>query len=382
MLLLVILGLRPKPVPVETATVQRAPLTVTVLEEGKARIRHRYMISPPMGGFLSRVDLRAGARIEAGETVLASIKPQAATLLDPRTQAEAEARVKALEAGRLQRETQVERARTALDLAKKDRDRALDLKKSGAISAREWDAADSQFSMLNREFNAAQFALQVSEFELKQARAALMQAQSPASSDAEPFQILAPVDGFVLNVFEESARVVAAGTPIMEVGDTNDLEAEIELLSSDAVAVQSGAEVSIEQWGGNKPLRGRVSVVEPGGFTKVSSLGVEEQRVKVRVDFTDELPAGSFLGDRYRVEARIVTWHSENVLQVPTGALFRRGGDWMTFLYSGGRAQLTKVEIAHNSGVAAEIRNGLHEGQSVIVHPPDAVADGSTVAPR
>jgi HlyD family secretion protein len=382
LLLLVVMGLRPKPVPVELATVSRGPLTVSVLEEGKTRIRHRYMISPPMGGFLNRVDLRAGARIEAGKTVLASIKPQSSTLLDPRAQAESEARVNALEAARSQRETQIERAREALDLAKKERDRALELKKTGAISAREWDAADSQVNVLTREFNAAQFALQVSEFELKQARAALMQVQSPASSDAEPFEILSPVDGFVLNIFEESARVMPAGTPIMEVGDTNDLEAEIELLSSDAVAVQPGAEVSIEQWGGGKPLRGRVSMVEPGGYTKISSLGVEEQRVKVRVDFIDPLPAGTFLGDRYRVEARIVTWHAENVLQVPTGALFRRGGDWMTFLYEGGKARLTKVEIEHNSGVAAEIRSGLSEGQRVIVHPPDAVADDAKVSPR
>jgi len=181
---------------------------------------------------------------------------------------------------------------------------------------------------------------------------------------------------------EESAKVITAGMPIMEVGDTNDLEAEIELLSSDAVAVQAGAEVTIEQWGGDKPLRGKVSIVEPGGYTKVSSLGVEEQRVKVRVDFLEPLPPGTFLGDRYRVEARIVTWHGESVLQVPTGALFRRGGDWMTFLYAGGKARLTKVEIQHNSGVAAEIRSGLSEGQKVIIHPPDAVADGAKVAPR
>jgi HlyD family secretion protein len=355
---------------------------VTVLEEGKTRIRHRHVISPPMAGHLKRIELRAGARIEAGKTVLAEIAPQAPSFLDPRARAEAEARVNAAEAARGQRETQVERARAALDLAKKELERSSDLKRKGAIATREWDTAESQVTVLTRELNSAQFALQVSEFDVTQARAALMQVQSPAASGAEPFRILAPVDGFVLNVFEESARVVAAGTPIMEVGDTHDLEAEIELLSSDAVSVQPGAEVSIEQWGGDKPLRGRVHVVEPGGFTKISSLGVEEQRVKVRVDFVDPLPAGTFLGDRYRVEARIVTWHGENILQVPTGALFRRGGDWMTFLYEGGRAKLTKVDIAHNSGVAAEIRTGLAEGQSVIVHPPDAVSDGAKVAPR
>jgi HlyD family secretion protein len=198
----------------------------------------------------------------------------------------------------------------------------------------------------------------------------------------EPLKILAPVTGYVLNVFEESARMLTAGTQIMEVGDTKDMEAEIELLSSDAVGVQPGADVSIEQWGGDAPLRGKVSVVEPGGYTKVSSLGVEEQRVKVRVDFIDALPPGTVIGDRFRVEARIVTWHGDNVLQIPTGALFRRGGEWMTFLYENGKARQVKVDIAHNNGVAAEVRGGVTEGQRVIVHAPDAVADGAAVEPR
>jgi HlyD family secretion protein len=187
------------------------------------------------------------------------------------------------------------------------------------------------------------------------------------------------VSGFVLNVLEESARVVMPGAPIMEVGDPNDIEAEIELLSSDAVGVRPGAEVSIEQWGGDAPLRGKVSVVEPGGYTKISALGVEEQRVKVRVDFLDPLPPGKTLGDRYRVEARIVTWRGDRVLQVPTGALFRRGGDWMTFVLDGRTARQTKVEIAHNNGTAAEVLSGLTEGQRVIVHPPDSITGGATV---
>jgi len=179
-----------------------------------------------------------------------------------------------------------------------------------------------------------------------------------------------------------SARILTAGAQIMEVGDPTDLEAEIELLSSDAVGVQPGADVSIEQWGGDVPLRGKVTVVEPGGYTKVSSLGVEEQRVKVRVNFVDPLPPGTVMGDRFRVEARIVTWHSDNVLQIPTGALFRRGGEWMTFLFDGGKARQTKVDIVHNNGVAAEVRGGVSEGQRVIVHAPDAVSDGAAVQPR
>jgi hypothetical protein len=204
-----------------------------------------------------------------------------------------------------------------------------------------------------------------------------MQAQHPESEKSGPLQILAPVDGYVLNVYEESAGVVTPSLPIMEVGYPQDLEAEIELLSSDAVGVAPGADVSIEHWGGDSPLRGRVSVVEPGAFTKVSALGVEEQRVKVRVDFLDSAPSG--LGDRYRVEARIVTWRGHNVLQVPTGALFRRGNDWMTFAARQGKAQLRKVEITHNNGVAAEVCSGLSEGDAVIIHPPDTVHDGVSI---
>ena len=190
-----------------------------------------------------------------------------------------------------------------------------------------------------------------------------------------------PIDGFVLQVFEESARPVTAGQPLLEVGDPTDLEAEIELLSSDAVAVRPGAEVSIEQWGGDDPLRGRVTVIEPGGFTKISALGVEEQRVRVRVDFLDPIPPDRPLGDRYRVEARILTWLADSVLQVPAGALFRRGDEWMTFVFDNGRARLTAVTIDHHNGVAAEVVAGLKEGDRVILHPPDEVADGRIVRP-
>lgn len=379
----IISALRPTPTPVEIATVTTGPLTVSVLEEGKTRIRHRYVVSPPVAGLLERVPLRAGAAIKAGETVLATIQPQPSSFLDPRSQAEAEARVKASDAARMQRNMQVERAKSALMLAEKEMARAENLKSSGAIATKDWDTAENQVNMLTRELSAAEFALQVAEFEFAQAQAAvLMQAKNPVTDHVDAYKIVAPVNGFVLNVFEESSRIITPGTPIMEVGDPNDLEAEIELLSSDAVGVQPGATVSIEHWGGDKPLRGRVSLIEPGGFTKFSALGVEEQRVKIRVDLVDPLPPGKFLGDRYRVEARIITWHSNSVLQVPTGALFRRGNDWMTFLVEGGKARVTKVDILHNNGTSSEVVGGLTKGQSVIVHPPDAVADGQAVRAR
>ena len=371
-------ALRPRPIPVETPTIATGPLVVSVLEEGQTRIRHRHLISPPVAGLLQRVALRAGAVTEAGKAVLAMLEAQPASFLDPRAQGEGEARVEGAEAAKLQRESQIERARSSLQLAEKEMARAEKLNRSGAIATRDRDAAASQVDVLTRELHTAEFALAVANFELAQAQAALIQAQTPSSAKPEPYAILAPVTGYVLNVMEESARLVTPGTPIMEVGDPTDLEAEIELLSSDAVGVGVGAEVSIEQWGG-APLRGRVSVVEPGGYTKVSALGVEEQRVKGRVDFLDPLPPGKTLGDRYRVEARIVTWRAEDVLQIPAGALFRRGGDWMTFVLEGDKARPKKVEIAHHNGLAAEVRRGLTAGQRVILHPPDAIADGTSV---
>ena len=382
LVLVVVAALMPKAIEVEVAEVTVGPLTVSVLEEGKTRIRHRYVISAPMVGILNRVELRAGAPIEAGKTILATLTPEPSSFLNPRARAEAEARVHAIEAVRMQRETQIERAKVALNLAEKELARARQLKQSGAIATKEWDTAESQMNILTRELHMAEFGLRTAEFELAQAQATLMQAQSPGTNHIEPYKILSPVDGFVLNVFEESTRVVSPGLPIMEVGDPRDLEAEIELLSSDAAGVQPGADVSIEQWGGDKPLRGRVTVVEPGGYTKISSLGVEEQRVKVRVDFLDPLPPGYSIGDRYRVEARIVTWRGEQVLQVPAGALFRRGGDWMTFRVEHGRAHMTKVEAAHLNGIAAEVVGGLQRGQTVVLHPPDVLTDGGGVKAR
>ncbi len=366
--------------PVEVGAVGHGPLSVSVLEEGKTRIRHRYTISPPVAGFLERVDLRAGAHVEAGKTVLLRIRAEPASLLNPRTKSETEARVKATEASLNQRESDLERARNAADLAEREKQRAEPLHKSGAISAKDWDSADLASAMRQRELRSAEFALQVAKFELEQSRAALLQAEG--QSNGEPFAVVAPVSGFVLNVFEESARIVAPGTPVMEVGDPTDLEAEIELLSTDAAAVKAGATALIERWGGPHPLRATVSVVEPAAFTKISSLGVEEQRVKVRVEFDDPLPAEELLGDRYRVEARIFTWNSSDVLKIPTGALFRRGGDWMCFLIEGGRAKMQKVEIDHNNGIDAEVLSGVTAGQKVVLHPPDAVTEDSLVRAR
>jgi HlyD family secretion protein len=375
----IVAGFWPKPIRVETSQVTRGPLTVSVLEEGKTRIRHRYVISPPVSGYLNRVTLRAGAAIQAGKTVLATIEAEASGFLNPRTRAETQARVKSLEAIRMQRAAEVDRAKAALELSKNEFARADALNKLSSTSLQDWDAAKTHVGVLGQELRSAEFALRAAEFEVEQARATLKQILTPGTDGSVPLQMVAPVDGFILNVYEENARSISVGTTIMEIGDLHDLEAEIELLSSDAVAVAPGAEVSIEQWGGGTPMHGRVSLVEPGGFTKISALGVEEQRVKVRVDFIDPLPPNNKLGDRYRVEARIVTWHGDDALQIPTGALFRRSNDWMTFVVKDSTAHLQKIDIAHNNGIAAEVSSGLTQAESVILYPPDNVKDGAAV---
>ncbi len=374
----IVVGLLPKPILVDAAEVTRGPLTVSVLEEGKTRIRNRYVVSPPVSGYLRRVPVRAGDKIAEGETVLAEVVSMGSAFLDPRARAQAEAAVQSAEAARMQRGEQINSANSELSLARKELERTKRLRDKGAVSGREFDAAASKVDVLVNQVDSAKFGLKVAEFELAQAKAALMQADSP--EEATPISIKAPVSGAVLNVYEENARAAAAGMPIMEVGDPADLEMEIELLSSDAVNVRPGAEVTVEQWGGGEPLAGKVTVVEPGGFTKISALGVEEQRVKVRADFV-ELPPGIF-GDRYRVEARIVTWSGEDVLQVPVGALFRKGNEWKTFVIDGGVARLRSVEIGHNDGMSAEVLGGVEVGERVIQHPPDSVADGKRVEVR
>ncbi len=373
-------GFWPQPTIVEVVEISRGGLVVSVLEEGQTRIRERYMISPPIGGELRRVTLREGDPVVAGETVLAVIDAEPPAFLDPRQRAEARARLAASEANRTRWESEVARANAALELAEKKFARIRDLREGDAISDQEWDVAESEVRVLNRARGAAEASLNVAEYEINQAKAALMEASEFGEPAAEPLEIRSPIDGFVLAVYEENSRVLMAGTAIMEVGDPRSIEAEIELLSSDAVGVSPGAEVTFERWGGDSDLKGKVTVVERSGFTKVSALGVEEQRVIVRADFTEELPDGLELGDRFRVEARIVTWRGDDVLLVPTGALFRRGNDWMCFVFEEGMAKLRTVEVGHNNASMAEVLSGLAESDRVVLHPPDTLTDGAIVS--
>jgi len=377
---LIVAGLWPRAIPVEVAPVSRGPLIVTVDEEGMTRVRHRHVVAAPVAGQLRRIDWKAGASVVAGQTVLAVLETSGADFLDARLQAQAEARVRAAEAARDAAAAQRERATAAAKLYAADFGRIKVLQQQRVLSQQEFEAAQMRTDTTAQEARASEFAFKVAEFELQQAQALLSRGQSGASH-SEPLLITSPVNGKILRVFQESSRVVPAGFALMEVGDPTDLEVRIEVLSRDGVAIQPGARVMLEQWGGAAPLTARVRLVEPSGFTKISALGVEEQRVFVVADFIDPIERRPSLGDSYRVEARIVIWENANALRAPSGALFQRSGAWQTFVVEGGRAVSRRLEVGRGNGVDTEIVDGLREGDQVVVYPGDKVADGTRVAP-
>jgi len=359
--------------------VRRGPLVVTVDEEGMTRVKNRYVITAPVAGQLRRIDWKAYGKFVAGKTVLAVIEAGGADFLDARLQAQAEARVKAAEAAREAALAQRTRAESAAALAAAEDSRARGLRASNVISAQEADLARTRRETAAAELRAAEFSAQVAGFELQQAQALLSRGR--AGGTGEPLVITSPVGGRILRVMQESSRMVSAGFPLLEVGDPTDLEVRIEALSRDGVAIRPGARVMLEQWGGPQPLAARVRLVEPSAFTKISALGVEEQRVYVIADFTDPVEKRPTLGDSYRVEARVVTWESASALQAPAGALFRQGTDWRTFVVEGGRSVLRTVKPGRSNGVQTEIIEGLREGEQVVVYPGDKVRSGERVRP-
>jgi HlyD family secretion protein len=373
-------GLWPKPVIVETGVVARAPLTVRVSEEGKTRIRNRYIVAAPVAGNMRRVLLKPGDPVEAGITVITTIEPVAAPLLDPRARTQAEAVVAMHEASRQRAAESLAAAQAAYKLAEKERDRMRSVTRDGTLSDSDRDRMEAEASIKAAEVRAMEFSLQVIDYELAQARAVL---ERPADGGAgNLIEVKSPVGGRVLNVMQESETVTAPGMAILEVGDPADLEIEAEILSRDAVAIQPGDPVEIEQWGGEETLKARVRRVEPAAFTKISALGVEEQRVIVLCDLLDPPEAARALGDRFRVEVRVAVWHEDDVLVAPAGALFREGNTWKTFIHRNGRARLTAIEAGRSDGRLTQALSGLKEGDKVLLHPPDTVKDGTRVVTR
>ena len=395
-------ALIPKPAAADFAAVERAPLAVTVDEEAKTRVHDHYVVSAPVPGRVERIELEPGEPVKGGETVLARFLPSAPALLDARARAEAEARVRAAEASLGGARAQRRRAEAESDLAVKELARIRSLAEQQIVSRQQLDSAAAAATAQEEAARAAGFAETTAAHELEAARASLFaggHATVKGGTAPAAVELRSPIDGVVLKRLRESESEVAAGEPLVEVGDPADLEIVSDLLSSDAVKVAAGDPVRIEQWGGGETLNGRVRRVEPAGFTKISALGVEEQRVNTLIDFEDPRQAWQALGDAYRVEVRIVVWQGDQVLQVPTSSLFRHGagasadgsaaaagelsaGGWAVYKVAGGRARLTPVEVGHRNGLRAEILSGLAAGERVILHPSDAVADGVRVEER
>jgi HlyD family secretion protein len=381
--LLLFVALRPSAVPVDLATVERGSLQVTIDEEGETRVRDRFVISAPVAGRVQRTELEPGDPVQRGQTVVASFLPGDPQPLDARTRAEAAAALAAAEAALGRARAERERAEAALAFARSELLRTRPLFEQKIVSQQVLEARETDARTAEDALRAAEFVVATAQHERDMARARLITPRSSGSSKAgRPIVIASPVDGVVLRRLRESEAVVPAGEPLVELGDPRQLEIVSDLLSTDAVKVQAGQAVWIEQWGGEKPLRGRVRRVEPSGFMKISALGVEEQRVNVVVDFEDPVEAWAALGDGYRVEVRVVVWEGADVLRVPTSALFRRGDRWAVFVVDGSRARLRHVEVGRRTGLAAQVLSGLEAGERVVVHPSDTLSDGARTSPR
>ncbi len=374
----VTVALRPTPIRVEVARAERGSLQVTIDAEGKTRVRDRFVVAAPVTGKLARIELKRGNTV-ARDEIVARIDPLPLTPLDPRQLAEAKARVAAAEQLRNEANAVVEHARADCEQARREFARAEKLIETGDVSSQEFERARNAEQTCRQQLDAARFRSAAAASDVEVAKAALIAVeQSGPSGKTATVIVRAPVAGRVLRIAEENERVVMAGTPLVELSNTT-LEIVIDVLSTDAVKITPGAKVLIEGWGGDKSLQARVRLIEPSGFTKVSALGVEEQRVNVVADFVDD--PGS-LGDGYRVEARLVLWESANVLRVPTSALFRDGQNWSVFVMNQGQARMRRVEIGHRTAFDVEVIQGLSEGTEVIIHPNNQIADGARITLR
>jgi HlyD family secretion protein len=371
----------PKPVSVETTAVVRGPIVVTIDEEARTRVRDRYTISAPVMGYLTRIGYRPGTVVQRGQAV-ARVLPVPSTPIDSRARSQLEARVEAAIDALRQARTRVESARAALVQATREVERQSQLERRHVIAPQELEVAQTRQQLADSDVKAALAGVDVAEHDIEAARAALQASDTPRPAAGRTVEVRAPRHGSILRVFEESERVVSAGTPLLEIGDPTDLEVVADLLSTDAVHVSTGARVVIDRWGGEGTLSGRVRLIEPSSFTKVSALGVEEQRVNVVIDFTDTPTLWQRLGDRFALEVRVVVWEHADVMKVPVGALFRRGNDWALFTVVGNRAVIRTVRIGHQDAMDAEVLDGAAAGDQVIVHPSERVSDGTRIEIR
>ncbi|MDP6444452.1 MAG: HlyD family efflux transporter periplasmic adaptor subunit [Pirellulaceae bacterium] len=373
---------RPVPALVDMATIETGELQITVDEDGKTRIKERYVVSTPLGGRVMRIELRAGDVVTAGETLLASIEPRAADMLDARTRQQAEAQVRASEAALKRAGPAHKKALAETDFATSEVERIRQLAQQNAAPQKELQRAEMMLRISKESTRSARFDEEIARYELEMAQAALARTDDSNEDPDARFEIHAPINGRVLRVFQESAAPADPGTPLLSIGDPRDLEVEVDVLSADAVRVKPGDDVVFDRWGGAGTLRGVVRLVEPQAFTKTSALGIEEQRVNVIADFLDSSEDRGALGDAYRVQARIVVWREPSVVKVPTSALFRDGDEWAVFAVVASRSQLRQVRLGEQNDLEAQVLDGLQAGEIVIVHPSDKIADNVVVQPR
>ncbi len=377
----------PRPVEVELATADRARFEQTIDEDARTRLRDRYLVSAPLAGRLARIALREGDAVEAG-AVVATLSPALAPLIDERTLVGLQARVEAAEAGVLRAAARVERARVAVEQARGEQVRSEQLAQKGFVSPTKLESDRLAVAAASRELEAAEQDRHVATHDVDQARAALGTARQGRAG--RPFEVRAPAAGRVLKVVQASEAPVALGAPLLELGDTRRLEVVAPLLTVDALRTKPGDRVWIERWGGPGTLEGRVRLVEPAAFTKVSALGVEEQRVNVLIDIASPHAAWAALGDGYRVSVRIVVLEVPDAVRVPVSAVFPlpRPVDapgeprWAAFVPRDGRARRVELDVGARNGVHAWVRSGLAPGDAVIVYPPSGVDDGVRVRAR
>lgn len=374
------LALRPRPVGVEVARVERGHFEASIVEDGKTRVRERYTVAAPVAGTLLRIGLKAGDAVTAG-TAVASIVPNLAPLLDTRARQEAEQRLGAAEAAEARTAALVVQADATAAQALVDAERSRTLVAQGAAPRSRQEHDDLALNTSRRALEAARFAHHTAEHEAELARAALI-ADDAARKGVATWDVQSPVGGRVLRVLLDSEAPVALGTPLLEVGDPSDIEVVADFLTTDAVRIHPGDTAWIEDWGGDKPLPGTVRVVEPGGFTKVSALGVDEQRTNVVIDFGAQPAARPTLADGYRVDARVVVATLDDAVVVPVGALFRDKEGWAVFAVVDGVARRRAVVLAQRAATTAAVQQGLEPGDTVILFPTDTIAEGVRVQPR
>ncbi|MCW9036127.1 MAG: HlyD family efflux transporter periplasmic adaptor subunit [Alphaproteobacteria bacterium] len=386
-LIVVVIGIyvafQPNPVPVDTATISKGSLEVSVGDEGRTRIREIYEVSAPVTGRVLRIEGAAGDQVKKGETALVVIQPSDPTFLDRRNRAQAESAVKASEAALKFAEADLARAKAEFDFTFTELKRAQKLAARKNLSAQGLDRASLDFKKAGAAMATAQATLDMRRYELESSKAALMDPIASAKEkDQKTVTVYAPIDGQVLRLLRESEAIVQAGTPLMELGNPNDLEVVVDLLSSDAVKVRAGAPVRIVDWGGEGEITGKVRLIEPYGFSKISALGIEEQRVNVVIDLLTKDLRKLGLGHGFRVNTKILVWQNDSVLRAPLSGLFRHANEWSTFVVHEGQAMLKKVKLGRRNANFAEITEGLKEGDQIVLYPGDRVDDGISVQQR